>query len=132
MFNANSIYGHWSPRQNKGWPRLNFSPSGRGFFEDGDFPILYSVVRFEYEVHFGNVLVILKSDDEELRDDRKGTRLKVNTELTGEFEFALEAFPQTNDRMLSFSYAPYPFIYREFKLVSEGISPDYAPAWKFI
>jgi len=77
-------------------------------------------------------LVILKSDDEELRDDLKGTRLKVNTELTGEFEFALEAFPQTNDRMLSFSYAPYPFIYREFKLVSEGISPDYAPAWKFI
>ena len=124
------LQGLWSPKANATWPRLIFLSDGRGFFEDGDAPAIYTVLHFSFEVKFGRILACSDTKIQSLSDDKKRTEWQTSTELNGEFEFTLDMFPGSGDTLITFLYAPYPFQYRQYKLILREVSLSYAPAWK--
>ena len=125
-----ALHGLWSPKWNNTWPRLILLSKGRGFFEDGDAPIIYSVLHFTFEVKFGRILACSDTKLQILSDDRKRTEWQNSKELYSEYEFNLETFPDSLDALITFVYMPYPFQYRQYKLVSREVDPSYSPQWK--
>lgn len=126
----NELHGRWSPHRNGEWPSLVLLSSGRGFLEDGDAPALYSVLHFRFNVEFGRVLVCSEAREELLSNDLRQTEWSEYSPPKFDIEFTLDTFPQTGDALLTFLYAPYPFGFPQFKLISRDVEPNYKPGWR--
>jgi hypothetical protein len=124
------LVGIWVPTFNRvpperAWPRLVFV-GGRGYFEDGDYPAIYSVERFEYRLIASTVLEITQADQEYLDDAGAATVVGESWIVPRYYDFLLHSFAQ--GEFLDLELSPgSPRVTQYYKF--DVVTSDYAPYW---
>ncbi len=127
------LIGVWVPTFNfvpaaRPWPRLVFV-DGRGYFEDGDYPTIYSVDHFHYQLFAPTVLEITKSTQEYLNDAADGTDHDDSWIIPKHYDLAFHVLG--DGLFLEIELCPGPPCQTQYFKTQEPVTVEYAPRWHF-
>ena len=127
------LNGVWIPTHNwvvhkTLWPRLVFI-NGKGYFEDGDHPAIYSVEHFSYSMYAPTVLEVTQSKQEFLNKACTDTEFEESRIEKRFYDITFHRFG-TSDFFLS--EFPSGSHFAQYFKTSEIVTNLYQPTWRML